>query len=213
MFIHNEIRKNLSLFSDICKNHGIKSLYAFGSSVTEQFNPQRSDIDLLVEMEDMDPLEKGEKLLSLWDKLEDFFQRKVDLLTRKSLKIHFFWRISIKQKFYCMTIKEKKYLSDMMRAISLIESFTANTRSYTEYTMDLKTQSAVERQLAIIGEALNQYDKQPERISLNNTRQIVGFRNRIIHAYDSLDDTLVWAIVVNHLPALKSEVKTLLENC
>ena len=80
MFIHNEIRKNLSLFSDICKNHGIKSLYAFGSSVTEQFNPQRSDIDLLVEMEDMDPLEKGEKLLSLWDKLEDFFQRKVDLL-------------------------------------------------------------------------------------------------------------------------------------
>ena len=69
MFIHNEIRKNLSLFSDICKNHGIKSLYAFGSSVTEQFNPQRSDIDLLVEMEDMDPLEKGEKLLSLWDKL------------------------------------------------------------------------------------------------------------------------------------------------
>ena len=76
MFIHNEIRKNLSLFSDICKNHGIKSLYAFGSSVTEQ----------LVEMEDMDPLEKGEKLLSLWDKLEDFFQRKVDLLTQKSLK-------------------------------------------------------------------------------------------------------------------------------
>ena len=72
-----------------------------------------------------------------------------------------------------MTIKEKKYLSDMMRAISLIESFTANTRSYTEYTMDLKTQSAVERQLAIIGEALNQYDKQPERISLNNTRQIL----------------------------------------
>ena len=109
-----------------------------------------------------------------------------------------------------MTIKEKKYLSDMMRAISLIESFTANTRSYTEYTMDLKTQSAVERQLAIIGEALNQYDKQPERIS---PRKIVGFRNRIIHAYDSLDDTLVWAIVVNHLPALKSEVKTLLENC
>ena len=204
MFIHNEIRKNLSLFSDICKNHGIKSLYAFGSSVTEQFNPQRSDIDLLVEMEDMDPLEKGEKLLSLWDKLEDFFQRKVDLLTQKSLK----------NPFLLENIdKTKILLSDMMRAISLIESFTANTRSYMEYTVDLKTQSAVERQLAIIGEALNQYDKQPDRISLNNTRQIVGFRNRIIHAYDSLDDTLVWAIVVNHLPALKSEVKTLLENC
>lgn len=74
-----------------------------------------------------------------------------------------------------MTIKEKKYLSDMMRAISLIESFTANTRSYTEYTMDLKTQSAVERQLAIIGEALNQYDKQPERISLNIRGKLLVF--------------------------------------
>ena len=85
-----------------------------------------------------------------------------------------------------MTIKEKKYLSDMMRAISLIESFTANTRSYTEYTMDLKTQSAVERQLAIIGEALNQYDKQPERISLNNTRTIEGKDRTIIHPGDKL---------------------------
>ena len=42
-----------------------------------------------------------------------------------------------------MTIKEKKYLSDMMRAISLIESCTANTRYYTENTSDRKSQSAV----------------------------------------------------------------------
>lgn len=34
----------------------------------------------------MDPLEKGEKLLALWDRLEAFFHRKVDLLTRKALK-------------------------------------------------------------------------------------------------------------------------------
>lgn len=108
MFIHNEIRKNLSLFSDICKNHGIKSLYAFGSSVTEQFNPQRSDIDLLVEMEDMDPLEKGEKLLSLWDKLEDFFQRKVDLLTRKSLKNPFLLENIDKTKILLYDNKRKE---------------------------------------------------------------------------------------------------------
>ena len=82
MFIHNEIRKNLSLFSDICKNHGIKSLYAFGSSVTEQFNPQRSDIDLLVEMEDMDPLEKGEKLL-----LENIDKTKILLYDNKRKEV------------------------------------------------------------------------------------------------------------------------------
>lgn len=105
---HNEIRKNLSLFSDICKNHRIKSLYAFGSSVTDQFNPQRSDIDLLVEMEDMDPLEKGEKLLSLWDKLEDFFQRKVDLLTQKSLKNPFLLENIDKTKILLYDNKRKE---------------------------------------------------------------------------------------------------------
>lgn len=110
-----------------------------------------------------------------------------------------------------MTIKEKKYLSDILIAISRIEQFVADTPTYTIYTSDLKTQSAVERQLAIIGEALNQYDKQPERIELANTRQIVGFRNRLIHAYDSLDDTLVWAIINRHLQPLKEEAETLMK--
>lgn len=111
-----------------------------------------------------------------------------------------------------MTIKEKKYLSDILMAISHIEEFIVDTPTYTIYTSDLKTQSAVEHQLAIIGEALNQYDKQPERIELTNTRQIVGFRNRLIHAYDSLDDTLVWAIINRHLPSLKEEVEVLINH-
>ena len=85
-FIQKEIRKNSALFYEICRSHGIKSLYAFGSSISSRFDPMRSDIDLLVEMEEMDPLEKGEKLLALWDRLEAFFHRKVDLLTRKALK-------------------------------------------------------------------------------------------------------------------------------
>lgn len=45
-----------------------------------------SDIDLLVEIDDSDPIERGENLLSLWDKFEDFFNRKVDLLTESSIR-------------------------------------------------------------------------------------------------------------------------------
>lgn len=84
MYIQKEIKKDLPRFTAICREHGIKTLYAFGSSVTDRFNPETSDIDLFVEMEDMEPIEKGELLLSLWDKLEAFFQRKVDLLTLKA---------------------------------------------------------------------------------------------------------------------------------
>jgi predicted nucleotidyltransferase len=61
-------------------------LYAFGSSTTDKFNDITSDIDLLVEIDVPDPIERGEKLLSLWDTFELFFQRKVDLLTDSSVR-------------------------------------------------------------------------------------------------------------------------------
>ena len=58
-----------------------------------------------------------------------------------------------------MMEKAKKYLSDILIAINLIEEFTANTNSFEQYNSDLKTQSAVERQLAIIGEAATKLRK------------------------------------------------------
>ncbi|MGA9590407.1 MAG: nucleotidyltransferase domain-containing protein [Salegentibacter sp.] len=61
------------------------NLYVFGSATTAQFDEDTSDVDLLIEIDEKDPLERGEKLLAIWDKLEEFFQRKVDLLTPSSL--------------------------------------------------------------------------------------------------------------------------------
>jgi predicted nucleotidyltransferase len=81
MIIKEEILKNQKDFNNLCKNHNVKYLYAFGSSVSEQFDFKKSDIDLLVEIDSKDPIDRGEKLLSLWDLFEVFFHRKVDLLT------------------------------------------------------------------------------------------------------------------------------------
>ena len=86
MKIKDEISKNRKQFIFLCKNHNVKYLYAFGSSVSEKFDPEKSDIDLLVEIDSKDPIDRGEKLLSLWDLFEDFFNRKVDLLTDASLR-------------------------------------------------------------------------------------------------------------------------------
>lgn len=85
MVIKDEILKNLPKFKSVCEVHGVKYLYAFGSSTGENFDPENSDIDLLVEISEADPLERGEKLISLWDTLEKFFNRKVDLLTSSSV--------------------------------------------------------------------------------------------------------------------------------
>lgn len=87
MIIKDEIEKNVKEFTDLCKLHDVRFLYAFGSAVTrDKFKTDESDIDLLVEVKDTDPLIKGENLLSLWDSFERFFKRKVDMLTDSSIK-------------------------------------------------------------------------------------------------------------------------------
>ncbi len=106
-----------------------------------------------------------------------------------------------------MTEKAKKYLSDILHAIDLIEAFTEDAPSFEDYVSDLKTQSAVERQLGIIGEAVNLFRQEAESFELTNSKEIVGFRNRLIHNYDGLDETIVWAVLRKHLPRLKDEVK------
>lgn len=105
-----------------------------------------------------------------------------------------------------MTEKGLKYLSDILHAIELIEDFTKSISSYADYVSDLKTQSAVERQLGIIGEAVNKFEILHPEESLDNARKIVGFRNRLIHAYDAVDSSMIWAILKKHLGPLKEEV-------
>lgn len=106
-----------------------------------------------------------------------------------------------------MTEKAKKYLADILNAIELVEDFSKEITDFFEYQKDLKTKSAVERQLGIIGEAVNQFKKENDVIDFSHTRQIVDFRNRLIHSYDNLDDSIVWAILKKHIPVLKEEVK------
>ena len=105
-----------------------------------------------------------------------------------------------------MTEKSQKYLSDILHSIGLIEEFTKSIKTFSQYENDLKTQSAVERHLGIIGETVNNYDLLNPEDSLVNARKIVGFRNRLIHAYDAIDPSMIWAIVKQYIQPLKEEV-------
>lgn len=81
MVISELIAKNREEFRLLCIKYNVKRLYGFGSSVSGKFDVSSSDIDLIIEIDVSDPLEKGELLLNIWDALEVFFGRKVDLLT------------------------------------------------------------------------------------------------------------------------------------
>ena len=67
-------------------------------------------------------------------------------------------------------------------------------------------------EIAIIGEAMNRILKLYPEIPITSARRIVNTRNYLIHGYDSLREDLIWAIVIKHLPLLKSEVKQLLQS-
>lgn len=104
-----------------------------------------------------------------------------------------------------MTEKAKKYLSDILAAIELVEEFSKDTPTFQSYQADLKTKSAVERQLEILGEAVNKFSREAPEFRLSNVPKIVSFRNRLAHNYDSVDDVIVWAVLKKHLPGLKKE--------
>ena len=72
-------------FIAMCKAHKVDKLYVFGSAVKGNFTDE-SDLDVLVEINEHDPLNRGELLLSLWNALEAYCNRKVDLLTYNSIR-------------------------------------------------------------------------------------------------------------------------------
>ena len=102
-------------------------------------------------------------------------------------------------------------LIDIERSIREIFDFLPEQRIFTEFQKDLKTRKAVERNIEIIGEAMNRILKIDPLFPIEASRKIVDTRNRIIHGYDSVSEDVLWLIIVNYLPNLEKQVKELLE--
>lgn len=103
------------------------------------------------------------------------------------------------------------YLHDVSRASQRIARLTEG-KSLEDYRADENLQLIVERSFEIIGEALRQaFDAQPSiGARITNLRQIVDFRNSLIHGYHGVDAAIVWDVVKGHLPLLITEVSAAL---
>lgn len=107
----------------------------------------------------------------------------------------------------------KKHLKDMLTAIEEIDSFFGyEPKLYDDFYSNLCLRRAVERNIEIIGEAMNRILKTDKNIAITNSRKIVDARNYIIHGYDSLSVDILWSMIINHLPKLKKEIITLLNS-
>ena len=105
----------------------------------------------------------------------------------------------------------KKYLLDVLNACEEVESFFGNEKVFSKFQTDILRQRAVERNVEIMGEAINQLMKYDPTVDLPNGKAIIGTRNRVIHAYDNVTPEFLWSLVINHIPKLHENVRKLLE--
>lgn len=105
----------------------------------------------------------------------------------------------------------KKYLFDVLTAINSIKEYIGEDRDFNSYQNDKLLRRAIEREIEIIGEAVNRILSKDPKFKIEYSRQIIDTRNWVIHGYDKVDDVIIWGIVTNYIPRLESEILELLK--
>lgn len=106
-----------------------------------------------------------------------------------------------------------KWLFDIKQAIDEINSyFEKEEKDFFKYRQNVMLKRAVERDLEIIGEAINRIITRDSSFTekISNAKAIIGLRNQVIHAYDNVSDETIWSILTNHLPKLKVDIDNLM---
>ena len=80
------ITEHLEQIADLCRKHHVRRLAVFGSAVRDDFDPQSSDVDLLVEFEEIAVKGYADNFFSLMFSFDDLFARQVDLVTDRYVK-------------------------------------------------------------------------------------------------------------------------------
>ena len=109
-----------------------------------------------------------------------------------------------------MRLDALKLIEDARIACDEVAQF-ANGRSEDEFRSDIAFQRSVERSLEIAGEALRRL-RDVDRVvadSIPDLSRVIGLRNILAHGYDSLDRGIIWSVVTEHLPNLRSELVNL----
>jgi uncharacterized protein with HEPN domain len=104
------------------------------------------------------------------------------------------------------------YLYDILQSINAIESFLGERRNFFDYVNSRMLRSAIEREMEIIGEATKLALRLQPDLPITDAHKIISTRNNIAHNYKKVENTIIWAIIVNNLPTLKTEVEQLLKH-
>lgn len=212
----------------LCRRYGITRLGLFGSALREDFRPE-SDLDLLAEFAPNSGLARFEAE----DALTALFGRTVDLVDRRTLKAPFRETILASERLLYqrhpdgsetllpltlnelgapMAKDERAYLDDMLTAAERIARRVAGlTRA--DYDADEDLRDALLYRIQTIGEAASKVSRETRDAHPDIPwGAMIGMRNRIVHAYDQLDDDLVWHVATEAMPPLIAALRRLLRD-
>jgi uncharacterized protein with HEPN domain len=106
-----------------------------------------------------------------------------------------------------MQLNILKCILDIESVISEIESFKLKANNdFSAFKSDMILRRAAERDLEIIGEAVCKILEIEPTIEITSVKNIIGLRNLISHAYDSIEPEMIWGIIQNNIPILSSEI-------
>ena len=110
-----------------------------------------------------------------------------------------------------MDPRSPRLLEDIAAACAFVVASTANVTA-ADYAANQLLRQAMERNFEIIGEALIRLERIDPRTAarISDYRSVVGFRNRLIHGYDRINQARVWEIIQAFLPVLHRQVEGLL---
>jgi uncharacterized protein with HEPN domain len=112
-----------------------------------------------------------------------------------------------------MRPKTVKWLNDIAAACDFIVS-AAHDRTLGDYENDRVLRAAIERHFEILGEALNRIRKNDPQAAerVPEAGSIIAFRNILIHGYDLVDHKRVWEVIQRDVPALRTQIATILQS-
>lgn len=106
-----------------------------------------------------------------------------------------------------MQPRAKKYALDILSAIAEIEFLVGECGGdYVQFQNNPLAIRSLERLLEIVGEATHKLLKSDNTIVLAHSQRIISLRNRLAHAYDSIELSILWGIALKNIPELKKDL-------
>jgi len=104
-----------------------------------------------------------------------------------------------------------QHLHDIQQAAMAVKAFVAGL-TFDDYVANDMVRSSVERKFEIIGEALRRIKRDDPGLihQIRKHRDIISFRNILVHGYDAIDDRIVWDVIVEELDQLLEDVDRLM---